>query len=168
MPATRHKAWVMIILTFITSSGSAHAKPVPVSSRAHHHLAVDARMYGKWTLDAAHSVFGGPYPPPVGGKVNWTATGWAFALRFADGGLYTDAVYTDDGCSLLGVPASWGCSVEALSPTHVRLIVREGSRVDRTADIELIGKDTERTVHRVTPARGAAYSETTLWRRDRS
>jgi hypothetical protein len=125
-------------------------------------------MYGMWTLDVAHSVFGGPYPPPITGKVNWTANGWAFALSFDDGGIYTDAAYTDDGCSLVGVSNSWSCYIEAITPTHVRLIVRDGSRVDRTADIELVDNDTERAVHRVTPSEGAAYTETTLWKRDKS
>jgi hypothetical protein len=100
--------------------------------------------------------------------VNWTASGWAFALSFSDGGIYTDAAYTDNGCSLVGAPASWSCSVEAIGPTHVHLIVRDGSRVDRTADIELVDQDTERAIHRVTPSKDAAYTETTLWKRDKS
>ncbi len=160
--------WKLLMMApFIPWSGTM-AQPVPQPSRSHHHLSLDARMYGMWTLDTGHSTFGGPYPPPISGKVNWSAGGWAFALSFSDGGMYTDAAYTDDGCSLVGVPGSWGCSVEAITPTHVRLIVRDGTRIDRTADIELVDQDTERAVHRVTPSKGAAYTETTLWRRDKS
>ena len=164
----RGARWKLLLLVAFVPGVGAEAGPLHQSSRAHHHLALDPRMYGMWTLDASHSVFGGPYPPPISGKVNWTANGWSFALSFADGGLYTDAAYTDDGCSLVGVSASKSCTVKALSPTHVRLIIREGAHVDRTADIELIDVDTERAVHRVTPLKGAAYTETTTWKRDKS
>jgi|SRR6185295_17417797 len=159
-------SWETLLLALLIP-WTAQAKPMPQPIRVHQHLALDPRMYGMWTLDAGHSVFGGPYPPPIGGKVNWNTSGWAFALSFAEGGMYTDAAYTDDGCSLVGVPLSWGCTVKAVSPRHVRLVVREGSRVDRTADIELIDKDTQRAVHRVTPSKGAAYTETTVWKRDK-
>lgn len=145
---------------------AAQAKSVHLP--APHHLALDAQMYGMWTLDIGQSVFGGPYPSPTKGMVNWTAGGWAFALAFADGGLYTDAVYTDNGCSLVGAPDTWGCSVEAVSPTHVRLIIRNRRRVERTADIRLVDKDTQRTVHRVSPLKGAPYNEMTIWKRSKS
>jgi hypothetical protein len=162
----RNACWTLLLTAFLipwaTQAGAA-----PHSPRAKQHLGLDARMYGMWTLDTSHSTFGGPYPPPVSGEVNWTASGWAFALRLADGGLYTDAAYTDGGCSLVGVPASTNCTVEAVSPTHVRLIIRDGDRVDRTADIELIDKDIQRAVHRVTPPKGEAYTETTIWKRDK-
>ena len=144
---------------------AAQAQPVAKASTPHQHLSIDPRMYGIWTLDAAHSAFGGPFPAPTKGQVNWTASGWAFALAFPDGSLYTDAAYTDDGCSLVGVAAPWECSVEVLSPTHVRLIMREGPRVDRVGEIELVDKDTQRAVHRVTPSHGQPYTETMLWKR---
>lgn len=157
--------WTVLLMAQIIP-WAAQAKPM--HHHAQQHLALDARMYGMWTLDAKHSVFGGPYPPPINGMVNWTPSGWSFALALPDGGLYTDAVYTDGGCSLVGAPATWGCSVEALSPTHVRLIIRDGPHVERTAEIELIDNDSQRTVHRVTPSKGARYTETTIWKRSKS
>jgi hypothetical protein len=38
--------------------------------------------------------------------------------------------------------------------------------VRRVGDIELVDSNTTRTTHRVTPAEGAPYVETTVWRRD--
>jgi hypothetical protein len=122
-------------------------------------------MYGIWSLDAARSTFAGADVAPVSGSVNWTSSGWAFALGFANGGIYTDAIYTQGGCVPIGVSAPWNCSIRVISPTHIHLVMREGSRVDRSADIELIDDHTQRAAHRVTPSHGKPYTETTLWTR---
>lgn len=137
---------------------------VAPSARA---ASLDSRMYGMWVLDVPHSTFGGPYPAPKSGLVNWTEQGLVFAITLGDGSLYADATVTVGGCILVGVPASYGCEIRIASPTHVHLTVRDGQHVERDADIELIDDNTERTVHRVTPADGAPYTETTLWTRVR-
>ena len=165
---TKGIGWKLLLMAPFIPGCTSQVPSISLLPAAHQHLALDARMYGLWTLDAPHSVFGGPYPPPISGKVNWTVSGWAFALAFADGGIYTDAAYTDYGCSLVGVPAPWRCSVEVVSPTHIHLVMREGSRVDRSADIELVDENTQRALHRVTPSTGQPFTETTVWKRDKS
>ena len=128
-------------------------------------VALDPKMRGMWALDTARSQFGGPYPAPKSGLVNWTEHGWVFALGTADGSVYADGAVIDQGCILVGVPSPHTCEVQVVTPTHVHLIMRDGARIDREGDIELVDDNTQRTVHRVTPSTGAPYTETTIWTR---
>ena len=71
----------------------------------------------------------------------------------------------DQGCILVGVSSPYTCEVQIVTPKHVHLIMRDGGRIDREGDIELVDDNTQRTVHKVTPSTGAAYIETTIWTR---
>jgi hypothetical protein len=84
----------------------------------------------------------------------------------ADGGIYTDGVMTDHGCTLIGVPADHSCAIEVVSPRHVRITLRQGAAVRRVGDIELLDRNTTRAIHRVTPADGKPYVEKTIWERE--
>jgi hypothetical protein len=136
---------------------------VPICSKAQH---VDAGLLGNWKLSVEKSTFG-PDGAPSAGTVRWTQHGWAVALAFPNGYLYTDAVITDHGCALIGVPDDFTCSIAVLSPTHVRFTLKQGRVPRRVGDIELTDRDTTRTVHHVTPETGDPYTETTIWIRDR-
>lgn len=128
--------------------------------------AVDARLMGTWNLDVAKSQFA-PEGGPKSGVVSWTEHGWVVALVFDGGYIYADAVITDYGCAMIGVPAKLSCKYEVITPTHVRFTLLEGKTVRRLGDIELVDADTTKTVHVVTPATGAPYSETTIWTRQK-
>ncbi len=127
-------------------------------------IKLDPKMYGMWLLDAAHSKFGGPYPSPTSGLVNWTEHGWVFAVNSAEG-LYGDATVIDHGCILVGVKRDYTCEVRIVTPTHLHLIMRNNGRIEREGDIELLDANTQRAVHRVTPSAGASYTEATIWTR---
>ena len=126
---------------------------------------VDPGLLGNWKLDISKSSFG-PDGAPSAGTVRWTQHGWAVALVFPGGYVYTDAVITDHGCALIGVPKDYTCSIAVLTPTHVRFTLKQGGALRRVGDIELTDKDTTHTVHRVTPESGKPYTETTIWTRD--
>jgi hypothetical protein len=110
---------------------------------------LDPGLQGNWTLDVAKSTFG------------------VLALVFANGYVYADAVVTDSGCALIGVPADYSCTLVPLTPTHVRFTLKQATAVRRVGEITLVDRNTTRTVHRVTPASGPPYTETTVWTRDR-
>jgi hypothetical protein len=103
---------------------------------------------------------------PSAGTVRWTQHGWAVALAFASGYVYTDAVITDNGCALIGIAEDYSCAIVILAPTHIRFTLKQGTVTRRIGDIELTGKDTTRTVHQVIPETGKPYTETTIWVRD--
>lgn len=144
--------------------GLAALTAVALTAEPARAASLDSMMYGMWVLDTAHSQFGGPYPAPKSGLVNWTEHGWVFAVMSADG-LYADAAVIDHGCILVGVPRPYTCQIDIVTPTHVHLILRNGDRTEREGDIELVDDNTQRIVHRVTPADGTPYTETTLWTR---
>ena len=122
---------------------------------------IDQAFFGFWNLDVAKSDFAGQ-PKPRSGQVNWGKHGWAFALVFANGDLFTDAVAIDDGCTYLGA-SPLQCTYEIVTPRHVRLTTKEGKKVTRVGDIELLSDDVTQTTHRVTPDDGPAYIEKTVW-----
>ena len=126
---------------------------------------VDPALRGNWTLSVAKSTFG-PDGPPSAGAVRWTEHGWVVALVFTNGYVYADAVVTDKGCELVGVPSDYTCNIAVLGPKHVRFTLQQGGVVRRVGDIELVDANATRTTHHVTPASGAAYTETTIWLRD--
>ena len=146
-------AVVVPTLAFCLSAHSAHAQQI------------DAGLRGSWTLDVAKSTFG-PDGPPTAGTVRWTEHGWVLALVFGGGYVYADAVVTDHGCALIGVPGDYTCGIETLTPRHVRFTLRQATATRRVGDIELIDPNTTRATHHVYPATGAAYTETVIWRRD--
>lgn len=127
---------------------------------------IDPALRGNWTLDVPASSFG-PDGAPTAGTVRWTEHGWVLALVFGGGYVYADAVVTDHGCALIGVPDDFSCSIAVLSPRHVRFTLREGDAIRRVGDIELVDANTTRATHHVTPATGAPYTETGIWRRER-
>ncbi len=127
---------------------------------------LDPGLQGNWTLDVAKSTFG-PDGPPSAGTVRWSKHGWVLALVFANGYVYADAVVTDSGCARIGVPADYSCTLVPLTPTHVRFTLKQATAVRRVGEITLVDRNTTRTVHRVTPASGPPYTETTVWTRDR-
>jgi hypothetical protein len=90
-----------------------------------------------------------------------------FALVFANGYVYADAVVTDNGCTLLGVTADYTCRITVITPLHVRITLSQASTIRRVGDIELVDSNTTRATHHVTPASGIPYTETTIWLRDR-
>jgi len=126
---------------------------------------LDPALHGTWTLDVAKSVFGGG-ETPTAGRISWTEHGWVFALVFPNGYLYADAAVIDHGCTLLGVPSDYSCTVTVITPTHLRFTLTQEGALRRIGDIELLDSNTTRTVHRVTPARRPPYAETTLWHRE--
>jgi hypothetical protein len=125
----------------------------------------DPALMGNWTLSVAKSSFG-PDGAPSAGTVRWTEHGWVLAMVLSGGYVYADAVVTDKGCALIGVPADYSCSIAILTPTHVRFTLKQGASVRRIGDIELLDKNTTRAVHHVSPASAPAYAETTFWTRD--
>ena len=127
---------------------------------------VDPALHGTWTLDVARSSFG-PDGGPTAGTVRWTEHGWVLALVFPGGYVYADAVITDHGCALIGISADYSCSITPITPRHVRFTLRQARMVRRVGDIELVGSNTTRTTHRVTPTSGVPFTETTFWVRDR-
>jgi hypothetical protein len=127
---------------------------------------VDPGLRGNWTLNVARSSFG-PDGGPTSGTVRWTEHGWVVALVFAGGYVYADAVITDHGCAMIGVAADYTCSIASITPRHVRFTLKQAGAVRRVGDIELVDSNTTRTTHRVTPASGAPFTETTFWLRDR-
>ena len=126
---------------------------------------LDSALLGNWTLDVSRSNFG-PDGIPSSGVVRWTEHGWVLAMIFPSGYVYADAVVTDRGCTLIGVPVDYTCTIDLVTPLHVRFILKQGPNIRRVGDIELLDKNTTRTVHRVTPASGSPYTETTIWNRD--
>ena len=134
--------------------------PIPLGGQQ-----LDSRLLGNWTLDVARSTFG-PDGPPTSGTVRWTRHGWVLALAFGGGYVYADAVITDHGCELIGVPPDYSCALALVSPTHLRFTLRQGTVIRRVGDIELVAPDTTRTIHRVTPGNGPPYTETTFWARE--
>ncbi|HEY7639685.1 MAG TPA: hypothetical protein VH814_08165 [Steroidobacteraceae bacterium] len=126
---------------------------------------IDPALQGIWNLDVAHSKFG-PDGKPRSGQVNWGAHGFSFALVFANGELFTDAVATDNGCAYVGA-SPLTCVYSVINPRHVRLTIKEGDQVTRVGDIELLPDGTTRTTHRVTPTDRPAYVETTVWIRQK-
>jgi len=125
---------------------------------------MDAQLRGEWNLNVNKSKFG-PGPAPKAGHVSWTEHGWVFAI-ITPGGIYADAVMTDNGCTLIGVPSEYSCGIEVLAPRHLRLTMKQAGTVRRVGDIELLDKNTTKTTHRVTPKNGEAYTETTIWQRE--
>jgi hypothetical protein len=134
----------------------------PQALRAQH---MDPDLMGNWTLNVPRSNFG-PDGAPSAGTIRWTQHGWVLAMVFPTGYVYADAVVTDHGCELIGVPADYTCSITILAPKHVRFTLKQAANIRRVGDIELLDKNTTRTVHRVTPASGSPYTETTVWIRD--
>ena len=126
---------------------------------------LDQKLHGFWTLNVEKSEFGGTEAKPKSGLVNWSETGFVFAIINADGSLYADAVLLNKQCKMIGVPATYSCEFKVLAPRHSQLIVRDGASVRRVADIELIDDNTTRTVHHVTPGNGKPYDEKTIWER---
>jgi hypothetical protein len=136
---------------------------LPAALRAQH---MDQALRGNWRLDVARSSFG-PDGAPSAGSVRWTEHGWVLAMVFPNGYVYADAVITDHGCALIGVPPDYTCDIAILEPTHVRFTLKQAGVIRRVGEIELLDQNTTRTVHSVTPATGAPYQETTIWTRDR-
>jgi hypothetical protein len=128
-------------------------------------LEINQGFLGDWTLDLKKSAFG-PDGAPVSGMVSWTEHGWVFAMGFEGGSVYADAVSTDEGCVLIGVPSDYQCTIEVVTANHIRFTLKQGSTVRRVGEIELTDPNTTRTTHRVTPAKGAPYIETTIWVRN--
>jgi hypothetical protein len=126
---------------------------------------LDPALMGNWTLSVSRSSFG-PDGAPTSGVLRWTQHGWVLAMVFPTGFVYADAVVTDRGCALIGIPADYTCSVAIVTPMHVRFTLKQGASTRRVGDIELLDQNTTRTVHRVTPASGSPYTETTIWIRD--
>jgi hypothetical protein len=126
---------------------------------------MDTGLRGDWNLNVGKSTFG-PGPGPKSGHVSWTEHGWVFAIVTSGGGIYADAVITDNGCTLIGVPSDYSCQIEVLTPRHIRLTTKQGGAVRRVGDIELLDKNTTKTTHRVTPKAGESYVETTIWERE--
>jgi hypothetical protein len=126
---------------------------------------VDPALRGSWTLNVAKSTFG-PDGAPSGGTVRWTEHGWVLALVFPNGYVYADAVLTDHGCALIGVSADYTCRLAVITPKHVRFTLRQAGTVRRVGDIELVDSNTTRATHHVSPASGAPYTETAIWRRE--
>ena len=122
---------------------------------------IDPSFFGFWQLDVAKSDFGGQ-SKPKSGQVNWGKHGWAFSLVFANGELFTDAAMTDHGCTYIGA-SDLTCEYEIVAPRHVRLRMKEGNKIARVGDIELLSDDVTQTTHRVTPPDGAPYVEKTIW-----
>ena len=125
---------------------------------------MDAALRGEWKLNVGKSTFG-PGPAPKAGHVSWTEHGWVFAITTL-GGIYADAVVTDNGCTLIGVPSEYSCGIEMLTPRHLRLTMKQAGAVRRVGEIELLDKNTTKTTHRVTPKEGEPYTETTIWERE--
>jgi hypothetical protein len=114
---------------------------------------MDAGLRGEWNLNLGKGTFG-PGPPPKAGHVSWTEHGWVFAIVTPGGGIYADAVMTDDGCTLIGVPSEYSCQLDVLTPRHLRFTMKEGGDVRRVGDI--------------TPRDGESYTETTIWEKESS
>jgi hypothetical protein len=144
---------ILIILVVLLSAATAFGQKL------------DPALYGVWALNVEKSDFGGG-PRPKTGQLTWTEHGWVFALITADGHLYADAVVTDRGCTLIGVPSEYSCEIKIVTPRHLRFTLKQASAIRRVADIELVDKNTTKTTHRVTPAQGAVYVEKTIWERE--
>ena len=122
---------------------------------------LDSRFLGLWDLDAVKSDFASQGKPKAG-QVNWGEHGFSFALVFADGGMFTDGIQTDHGCVYIGVtPLS--CTYEVVTPRHVRLTMKDGTKTIRVGEIELLADGTTQTTHHVTPSNAAPYVEKTIW-----
>ena len=126
---------------------------------------MDEVLRGEWNLNVGKSTFG-PGQSPKAGHVSWTEHGWVFAIVTPDGGIYADAVITDNGCTLIGVSGEYSCQLDVLTPRHLRFTMKQGGDVRRVGDIELLDKNTTRTTHRVTPRYGESYTETAIWERE--
>jgi hypothetical protein len=128
---------------------------------------IDAQFRGFWTLDVEKSDFG-ERAKPKSGFVNWGEHGWTFAIVLADGHIYADAVETSHGCEFIGMaPNDLSCTVDVVTPRHVRLTMKEGTTTRRIGDIELLENGATRTTHHVTPSQGSAYVEKTIWEKVR-
>jgi hypothetical protein len=120
---------------------------------------------GFWTLRVEKSDFG-DRPKPKTGFVNWGEHGWTFAIVQADGRVYADAVETSQGCTFIGMAGNdLSCTVEMVTPRHVRLTMKQGAPIRLIGDIELLADGTTQTTHHVTPSQGAPYVEKTIWER---
>jgi hypothetical protein len=148
---------VLYSSSFLFPTPDAHnpVKPDPLPASAQQPK-IDPAFFGFWNLEVARSDFGGQ-PSPKSGQVDWGDHGWAFALVLADGGIFTDAVATDQGCAYIG-PSVLSCEYEVVTPRHVRITMKLGKKVIRVGDIELIEQDVTQTTHRVTPSDGPPYA----------
>jgi len=126
---------------------------------------MDAGLPAEWNRNVGKSTFGSG-PAPKAGHVSWTEHGWVFAIVTPGGGVYADAVITDNGCTLIGIPSEYSCQLDVLTPRHLRFTVKQAGTIRRVGDIELLDKDTTKTTHRVTPKDGELYTETTIWERE--
>jgi hypothetical protein len=126
---------------------------------------LDPGFWGLWNLEVAKSDFASQGKPKAG-QVNWGVHGFSFALVFADGGVFTDGIQTDHGCVYIGVtPLS--CKYEVVTPRHVRLTMKDGTKTIRVGEIELLADGTTQTTHHVTPSNAAPYVEKTIWVREK-
>ena len=150
----RHPAALSLALALSLLAHSADAQQM------------DPALRGSWSLNVARSTFG-PDGAPSAGTVRWTEHGWVLALVFAGGYVYADAVLTDHGSALIGVPADYSCRIDVVTPRHVRFTLRQAGTIRRVGDIELLDSVTTRATHRVSPASGAPYTETAIWVRDK-
>lgn len=126
---------------------------------------MDPGLRGVWRPNVEKSDFGSG-PKPKMGLVNWTEHGWVVAILTADGELYSDGVITDHGCALIGISSELSCTFEVKTPKHVVFTLKQGDKVRRVGDIELIDKNTTITTHRVTPREGTPSIEKTVWERE--
>ncbi len=149
------KVRIFLAILFCITTALAHAQ----------HTKLDPGFYGLWNLDVAKSDFASQ-PKPKNGQVDWGEHGWAFALVLPNGELFTDAVQTDHGCVYIGAPP-FSCEYEVATPRHVRLTMREGAKVIRVGEIELMDDGTTKTTHRVFPSDGVPYVEKTIWVRQK-
>ena len=79
----------------------------------------------------------------------------------------TDHDTIDGALEIAHLPGAFvSCEVTVVTPRHVRLRLLQGKAVRRVGDIELLDSNTTRTIHHVTPADGAPFTETTIWHRD--
>ncbi len=124
---------------------------------------VGPAFHGMWVLNVDKSDFGRT-PKPKAGLVNWGEHGWVISIVRADGHVYADGVATDSGCALLGAfSPKLSCTVEVITPRHVRFTLLEESAVRRVGDIELLSDETTQTTHRIIPTNGTPYTEKTIW-----
>ena len=120
------------------------------ASAASRALDIDKGFFGFWDLNVAKSAFG-PNPALKMGMVSWNKNGFAFAIVTADGHIYTDGLTTRGGCGTIGLPDDWSCEITALTPKHVRLVMKQAGKVRRIGDIELLKDGTTQTTHQVFP-----------------
>jgi hypothetical protein len=124
---------------------------------------IDPAFFGVWKLNVTKSDFGSK-PGPRSGVLNWTERGWVIAMVSSDGSITGSAVGTENGCVLIGAEKNSWCKLSIPAPKHVLVFISQGCDSVGITDMELLDRNTARTINRTYREDGKDVVESTfIW-----